>query len=127
MIAMTENNFIKSLLNKGFKYNEEGENNLGEGFLRIWITEDGKERTYELYRKENNEGPWIVSMIDERGSIYYEHTVNDFENRATQNNTTYEYLEKTKCKYCGGNCPNEDESSAWICEGYRNDPDGLYA
>ena len=127
MIAMTENNFIKSLLNKGFKYNEEGENNLGEGFLRIWITEDGQERTYELYRKEKNEGPWIVSMIDERGSIYYEHIVNDSENRATQNNTTYEYLEKTKCKYCGGNCPNEDESSAWICEGYRNDPDGLYA
>ena len=92
---MTENNFIKSLLNKGFKYNEEGENNLGEGFLRIWITEDGQERTYELYRKEKNEGPWIVSMIDERGSIYYEHIVNDSENRATQNNTTYEYLEKT--------------------------------
>ena len=45
----------------------------------------------------------------------------------TTYNTTYEYLEKTKCKYCGGNCPNEDESSAWICEGYRNDPDGLYA
>ena len=64
MIVMTENNFIKSLLNKGFKYNEEGENNLSEGFLRIWITEDGQERTYELYRKEKNEGPWIVSMID---------------------------------------------------------------
>ena len=44
-----------------------------------------------------------------------------------KNNKTYEYLNDTKCKYCGGNCPNEDDSSEYICDGYRNDPDGLYA
>ena len=112
---MTDNNFIKSLLAKGFKYNEEGENGIGEGFLRIWKTEDEREKTYELYHRDNDKGPWIATMIDESGSIYYENVIIE------------EVTTPDKCKYCGGDCPIEDDYSEYICDGYRNDPDDLYS
>ena len=31
------------------------------------------------------------------------------------------------CRYCGGNCPNEEENSLYLCDGYAGDIDGLYA
>jgi len=29
----------------------------------------------------------------------------------------------SKCKYCGGNCPNDSE---YMCDGYSGDVDNLY-
>ena len=30
------------------------------------------------------------------------------------------------CRYCGGNCPNEPDDSAFLCDGFAGDIDGLY-
>jgi hypothetical protein len=32
-------------------------------------------------------------------------------------------LEEEACKYCGGNCPNDEDHA---CDGYLGDIDGLY-
>ncbi len=31
-----------------------------------------------------------------------------------------------KCKYCGGNCPNEPADSEHLCDGFAGDIDNLY-
>ena len=31
------------------------------------------------------------------------------------------------CRFCGGNCSNEEENSLYLCDGYAGDIDGLYA
>lgn len=37
-----------------------------------------------------------------------------------------EWFEEIKeCPYCGGNCPNEPDDSANLCDGYAGDIDGL--
>ncbi len=35
---------------------------------------------------------------------------------------TYE-VEYEKCRYCGGDCPNDEEN---VCDGYLGDIDNLY-
>ena len=34
-----------------------------------------------------------------------------------------ELLETEECKYCGGDCPNDEDNA---CDGYLGDIDGLY-
>ena len=35
--------------------------------------------------------------------------------------------ELPECAYCGGGCPNEPDDSAYLCDGFAGDIDGLYA
>lgn len=35
-------------------------------------------------------------------------------------------VEKEQCSYCGGNCPNEDDDSENLCDGFAGNIDGLY-
>ena len=30
------------------------------------------------------------------------------------------------CRYCGGNCENEQQISRFLCDGFAGDIDGLY-
>tara|TARA_R110000824_G_scaffold33406_3_gene106953 strand:+ start:104 stop:280 length:177 start_codon:yes stop_codon:yes gene_type:complete len=32
-----------------------------------------------------------------------------------------------KCRYCGGNCPNESDDSPNLCDGFAGDIDKLYS
>ena len=47
-------------------------------------------------------------------------------------NTAYDiYMEElkgvdVKCRYCGGNCPNEPDDSEYLCDGFAGDIDSLY-
>ena len=39
------------------------------------------------------------------------------------NELSERFVEEEECKYCGGDCPNDEEHA---CDGYLGDIDGLY-
>ena len=82
---------------------------------------------HKMIQDTDNLEPWVQSKISKAADYlssvkhYMEYeSVNSYPGEATEEAPV---IEAEECKYCGGDCPNDEENA---CDGYLGDIDNLY-
>jgi hypothetical protein len=70
---------------------------------------------YQFIEAENDEDAWEKAHELDGGS-FKDSGYGDWDIYSVE-------LEETSCKYCGGNCPKDEDHA---CDGYLGDIDNLY-